>query len=125
MAPVVLAAELLQVLLEQGAHADDPFRHALDLAEPLRVQRGVIEDLGRNPSTVDRWVGVEWSDEDLDLRIHPLLLFRRRAHDREGSDPLAIESLDRVSATGPLEPAKHGDQVKPTMFFAKLCARAI
>jgi hypothetical protein len=37
MAPVVLAAKLLKVLLEEGTHSDDAVGHALDLTEPLLV----------------------------------------------------------------------------------------
>jgi hypothetical protein len=38
----MLASQLLQVLLQESAHGDDAVRHALDLAEPLLVQRWVV-----------------------------------------------------------------------------------
>jgi len=38
VAPVVLAAELLEVLLQQSTHGDDAVGHALDLTKPLLVQ---------------------------------------------------------------------------------------
>jgi hypothetical protein len=40
----------------------------------LLVQGGVVEDLGCDTGTVDWRVGVERSDEDLDLRVDTLLL---------------------------------------------------
>lgn len=36
--PILLAAEVLEVLLEERAHGDDAVGHALDLAEPLLVE---------------------------------------------------------------------------------------
>ena len=77
MTPVVLASEIFQILLEEGPHVDDAIRHPLDLPEPLLLERGIIEDLGCNTSSMDRWVGVKRADQDLDLGVHPLLLFGR------------------------------------------------
>ena len=74
VAPVVLAAELLEVLLEESTHGDDAVGHALDLTQPLLVQRRVVEDLGGDAGTVDGRVGVERAHEDLDLRVDALLL---------------------------------------------------
>jgi hypothetical protein len=93
VAPVVLAAELLEILLEQGAHRDDAVSHVLNLAEPLLVQRGVVQDLGSNTGPVHRRVGVERAHENLDLRIHTLLLIRGLAHNGEGTNALAVETL--------------------------------
>jgi DNA repair protein RadC len=42
VAPVVLAAELLEVLLEKGTHGNDAVSHALDLTKPLLVERRVV-----------------------------------------------------------------------------------
>ena len=58
MRPVVLAAQVLQVLLEQGTHLDDAVSHALHLAQPLLVQFRVVQDGRRNTGTVHRGVGV-------------------------------------------------------------------
>lgn len=102
MTPVVLATELFEMLLEQGSHGDDSVRHPLDLIEPLCVQRAVVQNLRRDPSTVDRRIGVKRSNEDLDLRVDSLLLFCRLTYDREGSHSLTIKTLNRVSASGPL-----------------------
>jgi DUF917 family protein len=93
----VLAAELLEVLLEQSAHGDDAVGHALDLTEPLLVQRGVVEDLGRDAGTVDGRVRVQRAHEDLDLRVDALLLVRRLADDGEGTNTLAVQTLALVS----------------------------
>lgn len=90
VAPVVLAAKLLEVFFQQRPHADDSVCHALDLAQPLFIQRGVIQDFCGYTSTVHWRIRVEWSHEDLQLRVYPLLLFGRLAHNRESSDTLTI-----------------------------------
>ena len=56
--PVMLAAQLLQVVPEQGAHLDDALRHAFDLAQPLLVEVLVVKDLGGDAGTVDGRVRV-------------------------------------------------------------------
>ena len=65
--PVVLGAELLELLAEESAHGDDAIGHALDLTLPLRVELGVVEDLGGETGTVDGRVGVHRTDDDLEL----------------------------------------------------------
>lgn len=72
--PVVLAAELLKVLLEESTHADDSVGHALDLAKPLLVQGGVVEDLRGDTGSMDWRVGVERAHKNLDLGVDTLLL---------------------------------------------------
>lgn len=91
--PVVLGAELLEVLLEEGTHGDDSVGHALDLAQPLLVQLGVAEDLGGNAGAVDGGVGVQRADEDLQLRVDTLLLLSVGGGDGEGTDTLTVETL--------------------------------
>ena len=93
MGPVVLAAERLQVLAEQGAHLDDAVSHALDLTEPLLVQLGVVHDGGGDAGTVDGRVGVEGTDENLDLRLDALLLLGGLADEGESTDTLTVETL--------------------------------
>lgn len=73
VAPVVLAAEFLEVLLEEGAHGDDAVGHALDFTQPLLVQGGVVEDGRGDAGAVDGRVGVERAYEDLDLGVDALL----------------------------------------------------
>ena len=114
VAPVVLAAELLKVLLEERTHGDDAVGHVLDLAKPLLVQRGVVQDLGSNTGTVNRGVRVERSHEDLDLRINTLLLVGGLADDGEGTNTLAVESLLNQRST------RQENTRDLTMFFAKL-----
>ena len=97
MAPVMFGSEALKLLLQQGAHADNAIRHALDFTQPLLVQGRVVEDLGCDTGTVDRRVGVERSDKNLDLRINALLLCCVGTDDREGSDTLTVEALRNVS----------------------------
>lgn len=93
VAPVVLAAELLEVVLEQGAHLDDAVGHALDLAEPLLVERRVVQDGAGNAGAVDGRVGVERAHEDLDLAVDALGFFGGGGDDGEGADALAVETL--------------------------------
>lgn len=95
MIPVLFAAELLEVVLEERAHLNDAVGHALDLAEPLLVELWVVENLGGDAGAVDWWVGVEWADDDLDLGIDALLLGGILADDGEGSDTLSVETLER------------------------------
>ena len=89
----MLAAKLLKVLLEESAHLDDTVSHALDFTEPLLVQLGIVHDGGCNAGTVDGRVGVERTDEDLELRVHALLLLGGFADEREGTDTLTVETL--------------------------------
>lgn len=103
MAPVVLAAELLEVLLEEGTHGDDAVSHALDLTKPLLVQRSVVQNLRGNAGTVNWGVRVQWADEDLDLRVNALLLVGRLADDGESTNTLAVETHvlgERLSQAG-------------------------
>jgi hypothetical protein len=92
VAPVVLAAKLLKVLLEQSTHLDDAVSHLLDLQEPLLVQSGVVQDLGSNAGTVDGRVGVQRADQDLDLGVDSLLLVGILGDNGEGTDTLTVET---------------------------------
>lgn len=89
----MLGPQPLEVLLEEGAHGDDAVRHALDLAEPLGAESGVVEDFRGDARAVDGGVGVHGAHEDLDLRVDPLLLLGGLAEDGEGADALAVEAL--------------------------------
>lgn len=91
--PVVLGAELLEVVLEERAHLDDAVGHALDLTKPLLVQLGVVEDLGGDARTVHGGVGVERAHDDLDLRVDALLLGGIFADDGEGTGTLTVKTL--------------------------------
>ena len=93
VAPVVLAAELLEVLLEESAHGDDAVGHALDLTEPLLVEGRIVQDLRSDAGTVNGRVGVQWADQDLDLGVDALLLLGRLADNGEGTDTLAVKTL--------------------------------
>ena len=97
MAPVVLAAELLEVLLEKGTHGDDPVSHTLNLAQPLLVEFRVVQNGGSNTGTVDGRVGVKRADQDLDLRVDTLLLVGIGANDGEGTNTLTVETLESIS----------------------------
>lgn len=97
MAPVMLAAELLEVLLEQGAHLDDAVGHGLELDEPLGVELGVVHDGGGDAGAVDGRVGVQRPHEDLDLRVDALLLFGRRTSNRERTYTFTVQALPLIS----------------------------
>lgn len=58
MAPVMLATQSLDVLLQQSAHAYNALSHPLDLFKPLLVELRVVQDLRRDTGTVDRRVRV-------------------------------------------------------------------
>ena len=45
MAPIMLAAELFEVVSQKRAHANDPICHALHLLQPLLIKPLVIEDV--------------------------------------------------------------------------------
>lgn len=92
MVPVLLGAQLLEVLLEQSSHLDHSVGHLLDLAEPLLLELGVVEDGGGDSSTVDGRVGVEGSDDDLQLRVDSVLLGGVLADKREGTDSLTVQT---------------------------------
>lgn len=111
--PIVLAAEGLEVLPQQGAHANDAVGHALDFALPLLVQGRVVEDRGRNPRAVDRRVRVQRPDQDLDLRLDALLLLGGCGHDREGTAAFAVQTLELVSGGGGNTIVKRNELTKP------------
>jgi hypothetical protein len=67
MAPVMLGTQVLKLLLQQCTHSDDTISHTLDFSQPLLVQGRVVEDLGCDTGAVDGRVGIERSDENLDL----------------------------------------------------------
>jgi len=92
VAPVMLAAQFLEVLVEERAHRDDAVRHALDLTEPLLMERIIRQDVGSDTSSVHGGVGVQRTDEDLDLGVDALLLLARLADDGEGTDTLAVQT---------------------------------
>ena len=94
MAPIMLASELLEVLLEERAHLDDAVGHTLDLTKPLLVKSRVVQDGGCDAGTVNGRVGVKWAHKDLNLRVHALLLLGRFTDDGEGTDTLTVETLD-------------------------------
>ena len=89
----MLAAKLLEVLAQKGAHLNDAVSHALDLTEPLLVQSGIVHDSGSDTSSVDGRVGVEGTDENLDLRLNTLLLLGVLADEGEGTNTLSVETL--------------------------------
>jgi hypothetical protein len=93
VAPVVLAAKLLEVVLEQGAHLNDAVGHALDLTQPLLVEGGVVQNGAGDAGAVNGRVGVERADKDLDLGVNTLGFFGRLGDDGEGADALAVKTL--------------------------------
>ena len=93
VAPIMLAAYFLEILLQKCSHRDNAIRHTLDLPKPLLVESLVIEDLASYTSAMDWWVGIKWPDENLELRIDTLFFFRRLADYGKRSNPLPIQTL--------------------------------
>ena len=58
MAPVMLAPKPFKILLQKSSHVDDSISHILDLTKPLLLESRIVQDLGCNASTMDRWIGV-------------------------------------------------------------------
>jgi hypothetical protein len=98
--PVVLAADLLEVLLEGSTHGDDAVGHSLDLSKPLLVELGGVQNLRGDASSVNGRVRVHGTDQDLDLGVDTLLLLWRLSKDRERTNTLAVKTLYALSATG-------------------------
>jgi uncharacterized membrane protein len=96
--PVMLAAQILKVLLQESTHLNDAVGHALDLTQPLLVKLGIVQDSRGNTSTVDGRVRVQSADEDLQLGIDTLLLLGRSTDKRECANTLTVETL-RLSVT--------------------------
>lgn len=90
--PVLLGAKSLEVLLEQSSHLDHSVGHLLDLTEPLLLELGVVEDGGGDSGTVDGGVGVEGSDDNLQLRVNSVLLGGVLADKRESTDSLTVKT---------------------------------
>jgi len=44
MAPVVLAAQVLEIFLKEGPHLNDASSHSLDFSEPLLVEVWIVQD---------------------------------------------------------------------------------
>ena len=80
MTPIVLAAQILKIFLEESPHPDDTVSHLLYFPEPLSIQSWVVEDLGCNAGTVYGRIRVQRPNENFDLGIHTLLLLCRFTH---------------------------------------------
>lgn len=91
--PVVLGAKSLELLTEELAHGDDAVGHALDLALPLGVELGVVEDLRGDAGTVDGGVGVHGADDDLELGVETLGLLGVLTDNGEDTGTLTVETL--------------------------------
>jgi len=90
--PVVRAALLCKSFPQGCPHTDDPVCHSLHVPHPLLPQGRVGHHLSGDPGAVAGRVGVQWPDNDLDLRLHPGgLLFVLALHS-EGSSPLAVKA---------------------------------
>lgn len=92
VAPVVLATELLEVLLEQSTHGDDAVSHLLDLGEPLLVKGRIVQNGGGNAGTVNGRVGVQRADKNLDLGVDTLLLVKILSDDGKSSNTLTVQT---------------------------------
>ncbi len=59
---------------------------------PLLVQRRVVQDRRGDASSVDRWVRVHWTNDDLELTVHAGFLLGRRGCERERADTFTVET---------------------------------
>lgn len=116
----MLASQSLEILFQESTHLNDTVGHALDLAQPLLVKLGIVQNSRGNTSTVDGRVRVQSADEDLQLGVDTLLLLGRGTDKRECANTLTVETL-RLSAPHFLL----GDSKILTMFLAKLWHRAM
>lgn len=91
--PVTLAAKLFKVLLEKSSHSNDSISHSLDFSEPLFVEIGVIQKSRCNSCSMNRWVGIHWSHENLDLRVYAFLLLSWLTNNRECTSAFTIQTL--------------------------------
>lgn len=73
MTPVMLAAERLEIFLQEGPHSDNTFRHFFDFTKPLLIQGRAMEDLGGDSGTMHWGIGIKWPDKDFNLRVHTFL----------------------------------------------------
>lgn len=78
--------------IEFFPHADDPVRHGLNLSLPLSVQFRACKDGIGNSGTVQRRIGVHRPNNDLQLTVDPLLLFRVLGRKRECTNTFAVET---------------------------------
>lgn len=92
----MLRAKFLEIALERGTHRDNPFRHAFDFRKPLLAQIWIIEDLRSDTSSIDGWIGVEWSDEYFYLTVNSLFLLGRLTNNRESTNTFSVETLDKI-----------------------------
>merc|ERR1719400_172541 len=90
--PVVRAALLGKSFPQGCPHTDDPVCHCLYVLHPLLPQGRVGHHLSSDPCAVAGRVGVQWPDNDLDLRLHPGGLLLVLALHSEGSSPFAVET---------------------------------
>lgn len=92
VSPIARRLSLNKAVVKLVPHLNDTVRHALDLSQPLGVERLVAEDGAGDPGAVNRRVRVERSNNDLELRIDSGLLLNRLGNDRKGTDSLAVET---------------------------------
>jgi hypothetical protein len=90
--PVLGRAQLLQVVLQRGAHRNDAVGHLLDVAQPLLLERGIAQNLRHQTSTVHGRVRVQGTDEDLDLRHCAHRIVFAAGHQREGAGTFAVQA---------------------------------
>lgn len=90
--PVALRAKLLQFVLEEAAHGDHAVGHLLDLTEPLGAQLGVIQDLAGDAGAIDGRVGVQGTDDELELGLDAGLLLGVFGDEREHTGTLTVEA---------------------------------
>ena len=72
------------------SHADDAVSHPFDFGLPLSVKLLVAEYSVGDSRTVQRWIRVHGSDNNLQLTVNPSLFFRICGGKGEGAYALSI-----------------------------------
>lgn len=65
---------------------------------PFIVEIRSVEDVSSDASSVDGWVGVEWSDDDLELGLNSLGLLRVTAQQGDCSYPLSCTCIRSINS---------------------------
>ena len=79
----------LQVGYFSGCSHIPPLPHLWYVRLPFIVEIRSVEDVSGDASSMDGWVGVEWSDDDLELGLNSLGLLRVTAQQGDCSYPLS------------------------------------
>jgi len=89
--PLSWSLEFDELVVESFSHGNDSVGHSLDLYQPFVVELRGTKDGADKSGTVDGRVGVEWSNDNLELRVDSCLLIGIGTDKRDGSDSFAVQ----------------------------------